>query len=187
MERIDCPRFEELLSDLLENALPADINQACLDHLGDCPACTALKEKMEALINQLAEMEEEVPFFLKNRLYHIAEQAEEQEERSLLDFFRGSLPKWAAAAAGTAILFFNLFYFTNIYPEANRRVHSLVAGVEKVIAETGGLIERLRDSRDMLFSGVFGKKAEGSGKNQEKNEVGYVQFLAANQKGGYNG
>jgi len=172
----------------MENTLSPEQGADLQAHLLECTYCAALQEKVALLINQLAEMEEEVPFFLKNRLYHIAESAEEPEENSFFNFFRGSLTKWAAAAAGTAILFFNLFYFTDIFPEANRRVHSMVAGVEKIVAETGGWLERLKESKDIIFSSLFGVRKIGDElKNEEDKEVSFVHFQVTEKTGGYNG
>ena len=108
---------------------------------------------MEWLILRLPDLEEDVPFFLKNRLFNIPERAEKRRE------IRVIFPKWAAAGLGTLILFSNLFYFTNIYPPANKGIHSLVSHVERIVVRTGGWIERIRESRDLLIFTFFNKKS----------------------------
>ena len=122
----------------MENDLDKEQHARVENHLHDCPSCMLLKSKMGELVSRLSDLEEEIPFFLKNRLYNIPEHIE--KNRSSKIFF----PKWAAAVLGSVILFFNLFYFTNLCPPANKEIHSLVANVERMIVRTGGWIEKIK-------------------------------------------
>ena len=78
----------------------------------------------------------------------------------------------------------NLFYFTNIFPPANREVHSVVSSVEKFVVKTGGWFEKIKESKELLFFTFFNKKSVESkeiDKNQEAiNEKDF-------DKGGKNG
>jgi hypothetical protein len=174
-----CREIEALLSAYLENELSREEVAIVAEHLGECPICLAKKEKMEEIIFRLPDLQEEVPFFLKNRLYNIPEIVEKKAAARLLYF-----PKWLAAAVGTIILFFNLFYFTNIFPPANREVHSFVSSVEKFVVKTGGWFEKIKESKELLFFTFFNKKSveiKEIDKNQEAiNGKGYA-------KGGKNG
>ena len=101
------------------------------------PLASSKKEKIEELLFKLSDLQEEVPFFLKNRLFNIPEIVGKKKSAKLLYF-----PKWLAAAVGTIILFLNLFYFTNIFPPANREMHSVVSSVERFVVKTGGWFEK---------------------------------------------
>jgi hypothetical protein len=109
---------------------------------------------MEELIFSLSELQEEVPFFLKNRLYNIPETIEKKVPAGTIYF-----PKWLAAAVGTVILFLNLFYFTNVFPSVNREMHSLVSSVEKFVVRSGGWFEKIRESKELFFFTFFSKKS----------------------------
>jgi hypothetical protein len=149
-----CREIESLLSAYLENELSKNDNKNVADHLNSCPDCLKLKEKIEGLLFKLSDLQEEVPFFLKNRLYNISEIV---EKKSPVKFFY--FPKWLAAAVGTLILFLNLFYFTNIFPPMNRQMHSFVYSVEKIVARTGGWFEKIKESKELLFFTFFNKKS----------------------------
>ena len=105
---------------------------------------------MEEIIFKLSDLQEEVPFFLKNRLYNIPEIIEKKKPAKLLYF-----PKWLAAAVGTIILFLNLFYFTNIFPPVNREMHSFVSSVEKFVVKTGGWFEKDQGIEGIAFFYFF--------------------------------
>lgn len=149
-----CRDIEALLSAYLENELSREAASEVDAHLDECPACRAKKEKMEEIIFSLSDLQEEVPFFLKNRLYNIPEIVERKPVGRIIYF-----PKWLAAAVGTVILFLNLFYFTNVFPPANREMHSVVSSVEKFIVRTGGWFERIKESKDLLFFTFFNKRS----------------------------
>ena len=174
-----CREIESLLSAYLENDLPKEELENISDHLHGCPECLGKKEKMEEIIAKLSELQEEVPFFLKNRLLNIPDMIEKAKPAKSILF-----PKWLAAAVGTIILFLNLFYFTNIFPPVNREVHSVVSSIERFFVKTGGWFEKIKESKDLLFFTFFNKKstdAKDDKVNQTiKNEKDFV-------KGGRNG
>jgi hypothetical protein len=174
-----CRDIESLFSAYLEKELPKEEMDMVAEHLKDCPECLRKKERMEEIIFRLSDLQEEVPFFLKNRLYNIPETSEKKAPAQILFF-----PKWIAAAIGTVILFLNLFYFTNIFPSANREMHSFVCSIEKFVVKTGGWIEKVKESRDLLFFTFFKKKSielkENSTNPQDVTEKGL-------EKGGKNG
>jgi predicted anti-sigma-YlaC factor YlaD len=140
---MDCQRVEDLISNYIENELSAEMHREISLHLGKCRHCQQLKEKIEDLINTFPDLEEEVPFFLKNRLYYIPESQDLLAERVESKFY---FLKWLAAAIGTVVLFLNLFYFTNISPPAKRLLHSVVAQVKTFTVETGAFIDEVKES-----------------------------------------
>lgn len=174
-----CREIESLLSAYLENDLSKEELKNVSDHLGACPECLGKKEKLEEIISELSNLQEEVPFFLKNRLLNIPDMIEKKKPAKSLYF-----PKWLAAAVGTIILFLNLFYFTNIFPPVNREVHSVVSSIEKFIVRTGGWFEKVKESKELLFFTFFNKKSI-----KIKEDKG-IQNIAAEKdfvKGGRNG
>jgi predicted anti-sigma-YlaC factor YlaD len=173
-----CKEIESLLSAYLENELSAADAGRVAGHLAECPDCRAVKEKLEELLLKMSELQEEVPFFLKNRLYNIPEFSASREPGKIV-----YLPKWLAAAAGTIILFLNLFYFTNIFPMANRQMHMLVGTVESFVVKTGGWIEKIKESKDLLVFTFFNKKEE----NKDKKMDAALDFVQELSKGGKNG
>jgi hypothetical protein len=191
-----CQRVEDLLSMYIENELPKEIHREISFHLEHCDQCRVLKEKIEELIYIFPEMEEEVPFFLKNRLYYIPESQTvmvERRESKLLYL------KWLAAAIGTFVLFLNLFYFTNIYPPAKRMLHSAVARVRTLTVETGAFIEEVRASDGAALFSVF-KKAPDMALQEDKENIRQedresnienhklqIERKAIESKGGQNG
>jgi ABC-type bacteriocin/lantibiotic exporter with double-glycine peptidase domain len=175
----NCREIEALLSAYLENDLSRENAAWVKEHLDACPACLAKKEKMEEIIFRLSDLQEEVPFFLKNRLYNIPETLEKKAAGKILYF-----PKWLAAAVGTVILFLNLFYFTNIFPPVNREMHAFVSSVEKIVVKTGGWFEKVKESKDLLFFTFFNKKSsEIKDGNRGQDAIGSKGF----DKGGKNG
>ena len=173
---MECRIVENLISAYMENDLDKEQHARVENHLHDCPSCMLLKSKMGELVSRLSDLEEEIPFFLKNRLYNIPEHIE--KNRSSKIFF----PKWAAAVLGSVILFFNLFYFTNLFPPANKEIHSLVANVERMIVRTGGWIEKIKESKDFLIFTFFNKKSlEIRDEGTEKKKVNFERTF---DKGG---
>jgi hypothetical protein len=146
--------MELWFSAYLENELSGRDAAEVEKHLADCLVCRAKKERMEELIFSLSELQEEVPFFLKNRLYNIPEIVEKKSGAKTIYF-----PKWLAAAVGTVILFLNLFYFTNIFPSVNREMHSLVSAVEKFVVKSEGWLEKVKESKELFFFTFFNKKS----------------------------
>lgn len=174
-----CREIESLLSAYLENELSKEETENVAEHLKNCPECLNKKEIIEELIYKLSDLQEEVPFFLKNRLYNIPEIDEKKKPVNLFYF-----PKWLAAAVGTVILFLNLFYFTNIFPPANREMHSFVYSVEKLVVRTGGWFEKIKESKELLFFTFFNKKSVDM-KNERKGQTMAIEKDF--DKGGKNG
>jgi hypothetical protein len=163
----------------LEKEISKEESVNITEHLGGCALCLAKKEKMEEIIFRLSDLQEDVPFFLKNRLYNIPEIVEKKAPAKLFYF-----PKWLAAAVGTVILFFNLFYFTNVFPPVNREMHSFVSSVEKFVVKTGGWFEKIKESKEFLFFTFFNKKSvEIKGIEQDQEAINAKGF----DKGGKNG
>lgn len=193
---MDCKRVEDLLSMYIENELPKELHREISLHLEHCDQCRVLKEKIEELIYVFPDLEEEVPFFLKNRLYYIPESQAVMEERRESKFF---YLKWLAAAIGTFVLFLNLFYFTNIYPPAKRMLHSMVARIKTFTVETGAFIDEVRASDGASLFSVFKKdpdtvlqdekenrRQEDRGSNTEEYKL-EIEKKAIESKGGQNG
>jgi len=154
---MDCNQVEELISSYIEHELPDKLQREISQHLKNCQQCRKLKEKVEELIFSFPDLEEDVPFFLKNRLYYIPESQDIIEEPRESKFF---YVKWLAAAIGTMVLFLNLFYFTNLYPPAKRLLHTMMAQIKTFTVETGAFIEEVKESDGAaLFS--FLKKNQG--------------------------
>jgi len=170
---MDCKKVESLMSGFIENELENSQRKEISIHLKQCTKCRELKEKIEHMRYVYPELEEEIPFFLKNRLYNIFDADQEEDSR-------GIYLKWVAAAIGTVVLFLNLFYFTNIYPMANKALHLTVARVEKFVVEAGAFIETIKESRKgvSLDFGFFKKESEFRQIDEKK---------SSDNKGGENG
>lgn len=149
---MDCKKVEDLMSMYIENEVSREIHKEISLHLGQCENCRQLKEKVEELIYTFPELEEDVPFFVKNRLYYIPEsQALKATTRGSKYFYL----KWVAAVIGTFVLFLNLFYFTNILPPANRALHKAVAEIKTLTVETGAFLEKVTESKDLFIFSIF--------------------------------
>jgi predicted anti-sigma-YlaC factor YlaD len=174
-----CKEIESQLSAFLENELSPAEAENIARHLAFCPNCLDLKEKMEEILLKLPDLQEEVPFFLKNRLFNIPEISEKKEFAKNIYF-----PKWLAAAVGTIILFFNLFYFTNIFPSVNHEMHSVVGSIETFVVQTGGWFEKIKESKDLLLFTFFNKKASEIKEDKIISDFNLNKGLS---KGGKNG
>ena len=128
---MECVMVENVLMDFMERKLDKDQIALIAAHLRKCPACKRLHEKMEWMLLRLADLEEDVPFFLKNRLSIFPSGLKNGERSGLVS------PNGRRRVFGTVILFSNLFYFTNIYPPANKGIHSLVSHVEESSSARG--------------------------------------------------
>jgi predicted anti-sigma-YlaC factor YlaD len=157
-----CKEIELLFSAYLGNELSKEESDELSVHLNCCPECNEKKDKIAEIVSKLSELQEEVPFFLKNRLLNIPEICEKKKPAKLLYF-----PKWLAAAVGTIILFLNLFYFTNIFPPVNREMHAFVSSAEKFIVQTGGWLDKVKESKELIFFTFFKKKSDEI-KNENK-------------------
>lgn len=163
---MDCKQVEDLLSEYIEHELPPEVHKEVSKHLEKCLPCHVLKDQVEELMSAFPELEEEVPFFLKNRLYYIPE----AEQDNVIDLeVKWSYLKWVAAVIGTFVLFLNLFYFTNIYPSANRVLHSVVSGIETLAVKTEAVYERVKDSNLLFFLPSGEKEMERTDKTDKKN------------------
>lgn len=167
---MECSRFEELLSDYIEGTLDDNTGRQMAAHIELCPQCRCLHEDLVSILSGSSQLEEEVPFFLRNRLYYIPEaySVEEDEHPALY-------MKWAAAMIATMILFFNLFYFTNIFPQANRTLHGLVSGIERIAVETEALFFRFQkdqEVRTMPISFIGNESRPPAGSLEERTNNG---------------
>jgi len=144
---MDCKKIEDLISMYVENELSKEVHKEISLHLRQCEKCRELKEKVEELIYVFPELEEEVPFFLKNRLLYIPESQTMQERRESRFYFL----KWMAAVIGTFVMLLNLFYFTNILPPAHRALHQVMAEIKTLTVETGAFLEKITASEDLFF------------------------------------
>jgi predicted anti-sigma-YlaC factor YlaD len=174
-----CKEIESLLSAYLENELSPAESDPIARHLAACPRCFHLKEKLEELLLKMPDLQEDVPFFLKNRLFNIPEISEKKKFAKTIYF-----PKWLAAAVGTVILFLNLFYFTNIFPAVNREMHTVVGSLETFVVRTGGWFETIKESKDLLLFTFFNKKASASKDDKLNSDFNLNKDLS---KGGKNG
>lgn len=161
---MNCKKVEDLLSDYIENDLSEEVRKEVSLHLDECENCRRLKEKMEEMIYSFNDLEEDVPFFLKNRLLYIQESQEEEQSRQYY-------LTWVAAVIGTIILFLNLFYFTNIYPPANKALHGVTARIETIAVETEAFFERLNASKDLIIYTLFNKETNDSNRINKHNVI----------------
>lgn len=157
-KNLDCKKIEEFLSGHLENDLTTDEKKAVDLHIASCNKCREAGENIHYLKSILPELNIDIPFFMKNRLYYIAESREKEPVKSW------PYIKWVAAAIGTIILFLNLFYFTNIFPPANKTLHTAVAGIEQFIVEAEAFVERIKGSNNVIRI----NKNESISKNEEE-------------------
>ena len=168
-----CHDIENHISAFLENELSAELRHEVAAHLGQCQSCSRLHESLENLIFELHDLEEEMPFHLRNRLYNIPTRLQVEPPR-ISQWLRQWItisPKWVAAAVGTIILCLNLFYFTTVLPPVNRSLHLLTANVEKWAGQAGGFIEKVKESKDFLVFTFFSKKpADTKEKVKKKTE-----------------
>ena len=170
---MDCKAIEDLMSRYVENDVDKETKKMISLHIKQCTGCGQLKEKIEELMYTLPELEEEIPFFLKNRLLYMPEsQAVMRNKAPVL--------KWVAAMIGTMVLFLNLFYFTNIFPPANKVLHTLVAKIEKIAVQTEAFFDRFKEAEDHLsfadqnnVTSSPVKNIKGDLKNSFKNNGGH--------------
>ncbi|MEN8223440.1 MAG: zf-HC2 domain-containing protein [Acidobacteriota bacterium] len=156
---MNCTKFEELLSAYQDNTLSPDQKREFTEHMGACPDCEGIVNGVDHLKSILPELNRDVPFFLKNRLYLIGESEEEAAPARNFGYIR-----WVAAAVGTMVLFLNLFYFTNIFPAANKTLHTAVAGIENFVVEAEAFIGRIKESNNLFIY----KKTETISKSEKK-------------------
>jgi hypothetical protein len=175
---MECKYVEDLISGYIENELSQEVHNKITRHLEECSKCRYLKEKVEDLVYAFPELEEDVPFFLKNRLHYLPELQENMMEIET----RWHYLKWIAASIGAFILFLNLFYFTNIYPPANRILHDVVSEIQTFAVKTEAIYERIKESKRKLFSS---SQEVDSYTNGEEDEISMEKKIES--KGGTNG
>lgn len=168
---MDCKTVEGYLSRFIENDVTPSQQQEIANHLKTCEKCRNLKEKIEYVLNLYPELEEDVPFFLRNRLYNIMDLSKES-------YVQAGYIRWVAAAVGTVVLFLNLFYFTNIYPSANRVLHLTVAEIQKFVVETGAFFEKIKESKNNFLFGFGTSKGDAQDFDQDE---------SSHKKGGQSG
>lgn len=175
---MDCKLVEERISSYIENNLNAAEMDAVREHIESCEACRDLLERMERVLYLCEDLTEEVPFFLKNRLYNIAETRVAEEPA--VSGRTVTVLKWAAAMVGAAVLLLNLLYFTSIVPPANRFLHLAVSRIETFVVEAGAYVERISESNRNPFLGLFMSPDQKIDMNQPFPD-------GANHEGGKNG
>jgi hypothetical protein len=180
---MECTQVEDLISGYIENELPRELHKQVSLHLETCQNCRLLKEKVEELIYAFPELEEEVPFFVKNRLYYIPESQdniiEMETERLYL--------KWIAAMVGTFVLFLNIFYFTNIFPTANRTLHLVVSGIKTLTVRTEGIYEKVKESNKLFFLSSRNGETETNNDEDEDQKTRNSARKDLEKNGGKNG
>jgi predicted anti-sigma-YlaC factor YlaD len=156
---MDCKEIEELISDYIEHDLEPEVYEEVSLHLEKCLACSVLKRQVEELVSSFPDLEEEIPFFLKNRLYYIPE----TQEENIIDMeSKRYYLRWVAAVIGIFVLFLNLFYFTNIYPPANRALHTVVAEIETFAVKTEAIYEKVKESKALFFLSSEDEESNGN-------------------------
>jgi hypothetical protein len=162
---MECNHVEDLISNYIENELPRELQKEITLHLESCPGCRMLREKIEDLMYSFPALEEEVPFFVKNRLYYIPEsQTNIIEMPKELHYL-----KWVAAMVGAFALFLNLFYFTNIVPPANKALHLVFSGIKTFGVKTEAIYEKVKESNKLFFLSAKNDEIESDDKiNDDK-------------------
>ena len=143
---MNCKEFEEFLSAYRDNDLSPDRRKEFTTHMNECKECSDLADNISDLNAILPELSRDIPFFVKNRLYLIGEAVEERTAPVSYAYV-----KWVAATIGTVILFLNIFYFTNIFPGANKTLHAAVAGIERFVVEAESFIGRIKESNNLFL------------------------------------
>ncbi|MCX6581573.1 MAG: zf-HC2 domain-containing protein [Candidatus Aminicenantes bacterium] len=180
---MECIQVEDLISGYIENELPRELHKEVSLHLEACQNCRLLKEKVEELVYAFPELEEDVPFFVKNRLYYIPES---QDNIIELEGERLYL-KWIAAMVGTFVLFLNLFYFTNVFPPANRTLHLMVSGIKTLTVKTEAIYEKVKESNKLFFLSSKNGETEPNGNEGEDKKTRNSAGKNIEKNGGKNG
>ena len=170
-----CNDINNYLSDYLEQNLDHALSKRIADHLRNCESCGRLKERMEQLLTDCTSLNEDIPFFLRNRLYYIPESKTRETKQK--HFY----VKWAVAMVGTFLLFLNLFYFTNISPAINRHLHSIVSEIGIIAVQAESIFQKVKVSRNLLLFLSFKKES-----SQLENKGERVN-RPVDRKGGKNG
>ena len=160
---MDCKKVEDLISRFIENDVSGNLYKEISLHIKGCDKCRKLKEKIEDLISISSELEEDLPFFLKNRLYNISEPTQSTKKEKIGSRYL----KWIAALIGAVVLFLNIFYFTNIYPQANRSLHLVVSKIETFAVQTESFIKKIKNSKNN-FIFTFSRKEKNDKKKKKK-------------------
>ncbi len=169
-DKMNCIEFEELLSAFHDNTLDHEQQKEFDKHLKECEVCAGLTKGVDHIKAILPELNTEVPFFLKNRLYLISE----SEEKEKIPDINYAFMKWIAAGIGTVVLFLNIFYFTNIFPAANKTLHNAVAGIENFVVETEAFIGRIKESKNLY---IFKREKIFSKTNEKKNSKAKIKII----------
>ncbi|MCP4218873.1 MAG: zf-HC2 domain-containing protein [bacterium] len=153
---MDCKQVEDLLSEYIENELSPEVYKEVTVHMERCLSCSVIKRQMEEMLYSFSDLEEEVPFFLRNRLFCVPES---QENIVRIEEPQGYL-KWVAAIIGIFALFLNVFYHSNIFPPANRMLHTVVSEIKVLAVQGEAFYEKVKESKSVLF---FSPSAETDG------------------------
>lgn len=133
---MDCNRVEELLSRYIENDLNTKTQNEMTAHFKHCTTCNNLLKDIKILVSETSELNEEIPFYIKNRLLYIPESIKlDKDNDDQFKYF-----KLIAAMLGGIILMLNIFYKTNVFPQAHYFLHKTVAKIERFAVETKSFI-----------------------------------------------
>ncbi len=158
---MECKDIELLVSDYIENNLKKVERKAFEKHLKVCNKCKEFVNEFQDMRYELQELKREVNFIQKNKLYVIFDNNFDKKDESNYGFL-----KWVGLAAAIIILFFNLFYFTNIVPTMNKKTHLLVSKIEKTVIKTFSYIRILTNPEDFAY--MLSKKYEDKETKKEK-------------------
>jgi len=152
-----CEEARELFIELIDNSLPPFMRKDLENHLTACAQCQQLFENYQQLLSELGELKSEPPFWVKIKLNNIFLQLPEEKPQRKKNVFQILMNKWVVAVAAMLIVLMNLFYFTNIFPPANRGMRTLLASAEALICKAEGFFEQVKDSGNFIWLTIFGK------------------------------
>ncbi len=164
---MNCDQIRELFLEFYEHQLSEKEEREFRNHLADCSNCQELFDAYQQTVSDLGELKREPPFWVKfrlNNLYLDYQPVKTKRRSKHLNIF---LNKWVVAVAATLIILVNLFYFTNIFPPANRSLRLAVASVESLLGKAESLFEQVKDSGNFIWISIFGKTLFAENRNPE--------------------
>lgn len=178
----ECERLEKLLPGYSDGSLDARERRLVERHLGECPDCRRLLDLLGATEKALAGFPRiEVSPALRRKLYalpaRVGEKAEagraagaRAEER--LGFFP-RLFRQPVFVPAAVILFAVTLFATNPHRDQvlralNRQVHLGVNSVEKVYAQAGSLLDKLKDYKEGAVSTLKSMSSQGESASKKQ-------------------
>jgi predicted anti-sigma-YlaC factor YlaD len=175
-----CDEARDLFLEYWEQLLSEELRKELRQHLQECRECALLFEQYGQVVTDLGELSSEPPFWVKFRLNNIYQEKKEFRRKRSGGSLKFLMNKWVVAAVASVLILLNLFYFTNIFPPANRGMRTLVAGAEALWIKAEGFVERVKDSGNFIWLTIFGKNLFAD------NSATTEKLKGANQ-GGQNG